>query len=544
MYIRRTTRKNKDGSTVTYLQLCHNEWDAAAGYSRTQVLRNLGRLDQLDHDGLKRLIESAARFLESASPAQLDLDVDAGEISESRPLGGAYVLDQLWRRLEIDVEIKKLVADRRFGTDIERLLFALVANRALEPQSKLALEEWVAADVAIEGLDDVSSQQLYRAMDFLLEHQAELEKTIFFAVSSILNLEVDLIFFDTTSTYFEIENEDDFRRHGNSKDHRPDRPQVVVGLAVTKEGIPVKLWAWPGNTSDASVVDEVQAELKGWRLGRVLWVVDRGFNGADQKRYLQRGGDHVIVGEKLRGTKVAAEILGRPGRFQKVRDNVEVKEVKVEGTRYIVVRNPQEAERDRHQRDAAVERLTTEIAALNKKKRKGPQHSKAVCALKTHKTLGRYLRELKNGELRIDQAAVAAEAKLDGKYVLMTSEPGLSAAEIALGYKNLQAVERAFRDLKQTLELRPLYHRREDRIRSHIFLCFLALVLVRVAERATDQSWPSQRRALQRMHRVVYRNANGVVARRTATTAAQRTILRALQIPEPPLVLSAEARPS
>ena len=389
---------------------------------------------------------------------------------------------------------------------------------------------------------------LYRAMDFLLEHREEIERSVFFAVATLLNLEVDLLFFDTTTTYFEISEEDEgqgaLRRQGYSKDKRPDRPQIVIGLAVTRDGIPVRSWVLPGNTADASVVDGIQKDLAGWRLNRVVWVMDRGMTGEAQRIALQRGGGHVIFGEKLRGnTRANIEALSRQGRYKVVRDEMEVKEVFVgegsERRRFVVVRNLKEAVRDRKRREALIERLEQEIAHLNgNTRRDGRCHGKAVCALKAHRTMGRFVRELKNGRLRIDRAKIAEEEKLDGKYLLSSTDPTLSAQDIALGYKQLWQVERAFRTLKTTLEVRPLYHRREDRIRSHVLLCWLALLLVRVAEQQVDRSWEVLREDLQEMTQATLSNRDARLRIRSELNAPQRKALAALSIEPPPRIQS------
>ena len=196
----------------------------------------------------------------------------------------------------------------------------MVANRALEPLSKLAATRWVAERVHIDGLAEVPDDACYRAMDWLLEIEEKLAEQVYWAVTDLLNLEVDLLFFDTTSTYFEIIQPDDpaegetagFRSLGHSKDHRPDLPQVVIGLAVTPTGIPIRVWCWPGNTNDSALIRQVKDDLRAWKLGRVVWVADRGFQSAANRRYLQRAGGHYIIGEKLRSDcKEAAAALGR-----------------------------------------------------------------------------------------------------------------------------------------------------------------------------------------------------------------------------------------
>ena len=262
------------------------------------------------------------------------------------------------------------------------------------------------------------------------------------------------------------------------------------------------------------------ATWPGWKLNRVVWVVDRGMAGEKQRVQFQRGGGHVIVGERLRtAEKAVQEALARPGRFRRVRENLEVKEVVVEEgslkRRFVVVRNANQAERDREIREAQLKRLEIEIDRLNKRRRRrntGQQaHTKAVCALKAHWTMGRYVRELKSGKLRIDRSAVRAEEKLDGKYLLSTTDPSLSAEDIALGYKQLLEVERAFRTLKHNLELRPMYHRLPERIRAHVLLCWLALLLVRVIETETGRTWDRIRDELEQIRQVDLRSKDGAV---------------------------------
>jgi transposase len=440
----------------------------------------------------------------------------------------------------------ELLEEREFRTPVERLVFAMVANRALAPMSKLAIEEWVAEDVRIEELEGISSQQLYRAMDFLLQCSDDIQKEIYDSVANILTLEVDLIYFDTTSTYFEIEgdDEDSFRQQGFSKDKRPDLPQVVIGLAVTRNGIPVRHWVWPGNTADVSVIDEVKEDLIGWKLGRVISVLDRGFVSEDNLRTLQRAGGHYIIGEKLRSGKPEVEqALSRKGRYRKVQENLETKEIVV-GTgearhRYVLVRNPKQAERDRARREKILKRLEEELRSL--RYLPDGQHTKAVCELRSHKTYGRYLRLQKNGRLKIDRSKVKDEERLDGKYLLRTSDDTLDPEDVALGYKQLVDIEEAFRTLKQTLELRPVYHRLEDRIRSHVMLCWLALLLIRVAENKADRTWAQMRRILDRMVVADLTSTHGIWTQRTETTKDQESIFRALDIPEPPRVISVQS---
>jgi transposase len=301
----------------------------------------------------------------------------------------------------------------------------------------------------------------------------------------------------------------------------------------------------PGNTADASLVEQVQQDLAGWKLSRVVWVMDRGMAGEGQRRALQRGGGHVILGEKLRSDEPAIqEALRRPGRYQRVRENLDVKEIQVrngsERRRFVLVRNPEEAERDRRVRERQLERLQAEIDRLNAGRRhRGEKHTKAVCALKAHPSLGRFVKELKGGKLVIDHARVRDEERLDGKYLLSTTDPSLSAEDVALGYKQLAEVERAFRTLKTTLELRPLYHRLPERIRAHVLLCWLALLLVRVAERQTGETWHRMREELETLSLVDLRGKDGALQVTTTLSEPQRKLLRQLKINPPKRVRTA-----
>lgn len=546
MYVRYSTRHNKDGSTVRYVHLAHNYRNPDTGHSTPRLIHNFGREDELDVAAIERLVDSLSRLLPAQTALQLQAAAhDAGlEFTGSRPYGAAWAVAELWRQLGIGAVLERALQHRGFRTPVERAIFALVANRCLAPSSKLGVERWVAEEVALPGVEDVPVQQLYRAMDALLECGDQVQEQVFFHVANLLNLEVDLLFFDTTSTYFEVEEPDEFRKRGHSKDHRPDLPQAVIGLAVTKEGLPVRCWVWPGNTADVSVIEEVRRDLRSWKLGRVISVVDRGFVSEANLAELQRGGGHYIAGVKLRSGQAETEsALSRQGRYKVVQDNVEVKEVIVGGDgegreRYILVRNPQRAKRDLAKREDILAALRTELDAIGELT--GGAHPKAVCALLSHRAYGRYLKQTKAGQLRIDTAKVKADERLDGKYLLRCSDDTLGADEIALGYKGLYDVEEAFRTLKQRLDLRPVYHRLEDRIRAHVLLCWLGLVVIRVAENRTGETWQKIVHCLGRMHLGRFAGEHGSATLRTATTADQKRIFGALGVPEPPFATRLE----
>jgi hypothetical protein len=555
MYLRRTERRTKDGS-VAYLQLAHNEWDPVAKQSKVRVIYNFGREDQLDRDAIRRLIGSLQRALEPDEALQ-SVAGPGLRFIESRPMGGAWALDGLWRELAIDRTLMGLLQRRRLDSRAERVIFAMVANRALEPLSKLAASKWVSERAWIQDLPELDEDSCYRSMDWLLEIEDELCEAVYFATADLLNLEVDLLFFDTTSTYFERdEPEHDvvdqdgnvvrpaFRVRGHSKDHRDDLPQVVIAMAVTRTGIPIRVWCWPGNTSDQELIRQAKDDLRAWKLSRVVWVADRGFQSAENRRYLQRAGGHYILGEKLRGNDKEANLaLGRQGRYHTVAGNLRVKEVIIDdGTmrdRFVICHNPEEAKRDKQVREQLLAQIQDQIADSDRLP--AAERHQLYGQLSAKRGYKRFLRQTKIGKLRIDRAAVNAEAHLDGKFLLRTSDPTLTAEDIALGYKQLLEIERAWRDMKTTLDLRPVHHRKEDRIRAHVLLCWLALLLIRIAENQTADTWRNLQDELQRMHLGTFTGPAGTTQQRTELTPGQRDILHALGVAQPPLFLHLQA---
>jgi hypothetical protein len=572
MYLRFTQRRNADGSVVRYVALAHNR--RVDGTTRPQVLMNLGRVEAVDVDGLRRLAASIRTHFgdgseQSAGVGEAGLAAGGGplEVSDARPIGGTWLLDGLWRELGIAKAIEKAVADRRFTTAVERVLFALVANRAIAPMSKLSTAEWACEDVVVPGLSGMDDDQAYRAMDLLVEADVAgaVQEAVFFSVAHLLNLEVDLLFFDTTSTYFETDTPDPdqpadqedseptpgFRGFGKPKDHRDGLPQVVIGLAVTGEGIPVRVWCWPGNTNDQSVLEQVKDDLWTWKLGRVITVVDRGFSSASNLAYLRRAGGHYLAGMRMRdGNPLVEQVLSRQGRYQDVRDNLRVKEIRLEqadGTRFILCHNPDQATRDQARRTAGLERIVAELARIADQRDRDRDRQltatarsrveeadvRAECALRDHPSLGRWLRQTPKGRLAIDRAKVKAEERLDGKYLLATSDPDLTAEDAALGYTNLLEAERGFRDMKSELLLRPVFHRLEHRIRGHVLLCWLALLLIRVAERRSAQTWRTIRRQTGRIMQITLTGPAGTVAQTTTLSPTQKAIYQAVSVSPP-----------
>src|SRR6266480_551139 len=432
MYLRETRRKNKDGTVVSYLQLAHNERHPQTGTPTAKVIHNFGRADQVDREALRRLVASVRRFLEPAQAVAATAGSDV-EIIDSRRFGGAFVLDQLWERLGIGPALRRAAAGRRLDAGVtERVLFALVANRCLEPSSKLAACRWVTERAAILSCPAFDDDAAYAAMDFLLAALGEIAEEIFARTANLLNLSCDVIFVDTSSTYFEVDVADElaelatalgeqeakgqvadqdvpdeeatrrFSKH--SKDHRPDLPQVVLGMAVTAEGIPVRCWTFPGTTSDQVIIKKIKDDLAGWSLHRVVWVADSGFNSAANRGYLQKGGGHYIVAERVRGGSAEARAaLARAGRYHAVAGNLEVKQVRLgdgaRSQRFVICHNPEVAARDKIVRGNLLAYLQDKIAGTDD----WPQRRDELAGeLRTTPALFRLLRRTK-GRQAADQ---------------------------------------------------------------------------------------------------------------------------------------------
>ncbi len=542
MYLRTTRRRNANGTVAQYYQLAENVWDPAKQCAVAKVVYNFGRAEQLDRPALKRLARSILRVFSGEEALAAEPDV---RVLDAWPYGGLYVLEALWAELELG----QVIAERthRQGTrqPFERALFAMVANRALEPYSKLSCHgQWLSEEVFFPQREGLALQHLYRALDFWETHKQEVERAVYFRMADLMNADVDLIFYDTTSLHCEIDVEDEaangpaLRRYGKSKNGRGDVPQVVVALAVTRDGLPVRSWVFPGNTADGTTVERVKADLRGWKLGRCVFVGDAGMNSEENRRTLALGGGKYILATRLRaGDEVTREVVTRAGRYQQVKDNLEVKEVVVgEGERrrrYVVCYNPQEAERQRRHRDEVLERLELELASLREPGADG-RHSKRTCALLTKERYGRYLRQTPQGVLKIDRAAVAAEEKLDGKWVITSNDDTLTAEDLALGYKQLMRVEECWRVMKSGLRTRPMFHWRPHRISAHISLCVLALLLERMAEIRAGQTWRTIVAQLDTIKVVEYERAGARVRQTTELRPAVADLLRRLQVPAPP----------
>ena len=473
MYLRTTKRTNKDGSTVEYFQLAHNERDPKTRKPVAKIIHNFGRTDQLDRAQLVRLCRSIARVcgLTVTDPLENDQAVsalaDSLKIQETLAFGCPLVIETLWERLGLRKTLANIVKSKGVRINYERALLAMTANRLCEPESKLGVWDRWLSTVYLPSCDGLKLDHMYEAMDLLHEHAAEIEKSVFFHTANLFNLTVDLIFYDTTTASFHVDREDDGDRHANATMRKFGRnkegtwsPQVVVALAVTREGIPVRSWVLPGNTADVATVEKIRTDLRGWNLGRALFVADAGMNSQTNREELARAcGKYLLACRMASVAEIKRDVLSKRGRYTVIRDNLHAKEVIVgdgeRRKRYILCYNPKEAKRQRLHRETIVQMLETELD-------RHPDPSATAqwaIELLASARFKRYLRITKGNQVRIDRAAIKAAAKYDGKWVVETNDDTISLEDAACGYKGLMVIERCFRSLKRTqIKMMPMYH--------------------------------------------------------------------------------------
>ena len=507
-------RRKKSGNRV-YLQVVENRWED--GRAKQRVIATLGRLDQLEQRGqLEGLLRSGAKFCQSVL---LLAAHQRGETTamRTRPIGPAMIFERLWQETGCQQVIGGLLASRKFEFPVQRAIFLTVLHRLFNSGSDRAAEKWKET-IDIGGVEGLQLHHLYRAMAWLGEALGEdqqfaatpfaprctkdLIEEGLFAFRRDLFTNLDLVFFDTTSIYFEGEGGETIGQYGHSKDHRPDRKQVVVAAVLDAEGRPVCCELWPGNTTDVTTLVPIVDRLRNrFSIGQVCIVADRGMISAKTIRELESPERRwqYILGARMRKQKeVSHEVLSRGGRYQTVHPSrtkckdpspLKVKEVVVEGRRYVVCLNEEEARKDVHDREAIV-------ASLHQQLKQGDK------SLVGNRGYRKYLKQSKT-TFEIDDAKIKQEARYDGKWVLRTNTD-LPAADVALKYKQLWMVEHVFRSTKSILQTRPIWHKCDETIRGHVFCSFLALVLRkelddRLAEHGHKLEWQDVIRDLGRL---------------------------------------------
>jgi transposase len=484
----------KKSGKYHYLQIVEN--NKVKGQVKQRVIATVGRLDQLQEKGrVETLIRSLSRYSEKT---MLILTGHSDPEALTIKIGPALIFERLWEQSGIKKALRRLLNGRKFEFDVERAVFLTVLHRLMTSGSDRYCERW-RRDYAVAGTEPLELHHLYRAMAFLgapLTDQSAasalaprcnkdlIEEDIFKTWRDLFS-GLELVFFDTTSIYFEGEGGEALGERGFSKDHRPDLKQMVVGVVINDEGRPICCEMWPGNTTDVKTLVTITESLRQrFQIQRFCIVADRGMISAENLKYLEaQDAIAYILGTRMRKDKeVREQVLTCGGRYQEVHplgsktkdpSPLKVKEVRHMGHRYIVCLNERQATKDKLTREAI-------IKALEEKIPKGPK------GLVGNKGYRRYVK-IEKDSTSIDFEKVKAEARFDGKWILRTNTD-LATAQVALKYKELWQVERVFRDVKSMLETRPVFHQRDDTIRGHVFCSFLALVLRKELERHLEKA--------------------------------------------------------
>ena len=537
-------RVKKSGNNQ-YLQIVENRREN--GKVAQRVIVTLGRLDQMSEKGeVESLIRSLSRFSERT----LLILSDKSNVSASaKKIGPALIFERLWKELGIGPIVSSLVADRKFGFSVERALFLTVLHRLFVSGSDRGCEKW-HRDYRITGVEDIALQHLYRAMAFLGEEISDqndrthaprctkdlIEERMFDHRKNLFT-DLDLVFLDTTALYFEGEGGKSIGERGHSKDHRPDLNQMVVGALLDDRGRPIACEMWPGNTADVTSTIPVVIRLKK-RFGanRFCIVADRGMISKETITELEKEKLSYILGVRMRLVKeVKTEVLLDESAYEEVYPEglyskdpspLKVKEVVINKTRYIVCKNERQARRDEADRNTIVESLKEKI-------------KKAPSSLISNKGYRGFLKVTKESVL-LDEDKVKADATFDGIWVLTTNTK-LAAREVALKYKELWMVEHTFRDMKSVINTRPIYHKRDETIKGHVFCSFLALALKkelndRLASQGLQLEWTDIKQDLKALQEVILDENNIKLAVRTECQGVCGKLFKATGVAVPPTI--------
>ena len=535
----------KKSGKYQYLQIVENRKEK--GKVKQRVISTIGRMDQLQAKGrVETLIRSLSRFSEKTMlilSGKSDVSADAVKI------GPSIIFERLWKETGIKKAIQRLLIDRRFEFDVERAIFLTVLHRLIVSGSDRFCERW-RRDYSINGTEQLDLHHLYRAMTFLGEQVDDqkaatpftprcnkdlIEESIFFDQRHLFS-SLDLVFFDTTSIYFEGQG-GTIGKRGFSKDHRPDLNQMVVGAIIDDKGKPVCCEIWPGNTTDVKTLIPVTDRIrKRFGINSFCVVADRGMISADTIEELEERHIPYILGTRMRRVnEIKFDVLSRGGRYSEVYPEgltskdpspLKVKEILHNEKRYIVCMNTRQARKDAADRQAI-------IASLKEQLKKGPK------SLVGNKGYRKYLK-LDKDSARIDMDKVKYESRFDGKWVL-TTNTDLPTEKIALKYKELWQVERVFRDVKTMLHTRPVYHQKDENIRGHVFCSFLALVLRKELERRLNAAghvyeWSGIKQDLKALQQVTIEEDGKRLAIRSECMGVCGKVFQSVGVALPPTI--------
>jgi len=526
MFIKRT-RGGSKANPIYYLQITESYREKDK--TRHRVLANLGREEELMATGaLDNLMEKLAVI----SRQYYLLSKSEGSIKNTLIYGPMLVVNFLWKHLQMQTLLGEIQQQYKIEFDLELAVKLMISNRLINPLSKLAIEKW-KENIYGENYDKIELQHLYRSLDILADHKDMVEKSFFKKTRSLFKSSVSVVFYDLTTLYFESQQADALRKYGYSKDNKTDCVQVVIGLVINRDGLPISYHLFPGNTFEGKTVVPVLEKLKkDFLLEKIIFVGDKGIVSEEVMRELSSAEYEYIIAAKI--SKVSSqyyqEILDKE-EYTSINDIISTHQIIIDDQRLVLGYSKQRAERDKKQRELLLERLRKKLDKSNR--------PKSV----TKSAYNSYLRMEGNSRMVIDQQKVEEKAKWDGFFGFYTNNKSMSNKDIVLTHQMLWQIENSFRVLKSTLDRRPVYHCTEKRIQGHIMICFLSLYMLRAIEfrinrqeklnLSTDEVFYH----LDKIKAVTLKAFNKKVVMRTEITDENNLILRTLGIKIPNTIL-------
>ena len=472
MFIRRSTATNKDGSKRVYFQLAESV--RVNGKPRNRVICSLGRAD--DEATQTKIQKMAESLIEASEKHSLFHLADSLKAEASKEYGPFLVFQRLFKETGLEEILKVAFSDAGAEFDILQALFNLILNRLTEPVSKRQMTLW---ESEVEGATEFDLHQYYRAMDHLIDHKDEIEQNIFFNQADLFHQELDIVLFDTTSLVYygdgpdargEDKPEDQqLLDYGFSKARRGDLKQIVVGILMSKDGIPLAHETFSGNTNDVKCFSQIIDQLKHkYNVSNIALVGDRGMISKSNISEIEESGLKYILGYRMRtiGIEERKEVL-KKANLRKLKNlELQFKEVDYRGQRLIVCYNRDRAEKDREHRESEIAKLKEKLKSSSSLKQliSNPHHRKFL-KINDEKT-----------KAVLDLKKIKEDEIYDGIFVL-TTNTRLSCLQVVERYKDLWQIEAGFRQLKSELQLGPIYHHKDRRIRAHVMICFMAFCL-------------------------------------------------------------------
>jgi len=543
MFTKEVTSPRKHGPDVKYVQIVQSVRRPGARTPQHEVVLNLGRADKIDRERIAELVRLLSAYLKDEQHNGLPASV---EIGQTREWGVGYLIEALWQRFGLDKFFRRELKRRKIAFPVERALLAMVMHRAQEPTSKLQDFYWLRNEAFAPWGAKVELHHLYRALDFLQENRDALEQALYAHRRDLFNRSVQLIYFDTTTVHFEIEEDPEeppvagLRQFGRPKDGRISHRQIVIGMAVDPDGLPLLSQTFAGNTIDSKTVAPVLERLKAVGVQDVIFVADRGAVSQMNLKAMRKAELHYIVGLRLRNAgDLMPGILKDPTAYESIEDNLLAKKVALNGRKLVICYSPESAERDLKMRGRALERLNDKLAAL----KTAQDRQKAEAEILAHRLFRRWVTRDSQGALVVSREKLATESQCDGTFVLETSNDSLSTAQVALGYKGLLRVERAWQSFKHSIDIQPVFVRKDERIEAHVTLCMLTYLLERWAELQSGKTLHEIRHELRTLHATELIQDDQRLWKPNRLDTAQHALLKKLEVPAPKPVLHAGRLP-